>query len=140
MPDVQAFVDVEGAVKAWARANSSISALVSARVFLGVNKNAASPQLVVSRVAGGADPSEAPIDRPRVQFDSWAATRAAAANLAYTVMQELREIEAHDTFGSTAVVFGAQVVLGPRYLTDEADERAGWHRYVLDADLVLRKA
>ena len=66
------WVDVESAVRAWAREALPV---LDGRVFFGASNDAAMPQLVLSRIAG-------PDDRCLVQFDAWAETKAAAAALA----------------------------------------------------------
>lgn len=69
-----AFPDTEGAVRAWLRSAPDVSALVGQRVFFGVPKGATEatfPLVVVQRVGGGDDPSEAPVDIALVQLDCW---------------------------------------------------------------------
>lgn len=66
------WVDVEGAVRAWAR--QSLPAL-EGRVFFGFANDAPLPQVVLTRIAGSDD-------RCLLQFDCWAETKAASAQLA----------------------------------------------------------
>lgn len=134
------FVDAEAAAKAWARADSAIAAVAGQRVFLGVNNNAPFPQLVVERSGGGPQPSEAPLDDARIQFSCWAASRRAAAELAYTVMSQAESMTGSTPMGDEAVGKGARTVLGPLYVTSDADEKAGRYRYVVDIEFTLNAA
>lgn len=134
------FVDAEAAAKAWARADAAIVALVAARVFLGVNNEAPFPQLVVERSGGGPQASEAPLDDARIQFSCWATSRRSAATLAYTVMSSAESMTGSTPMGAEAVGKGARTVLGPLYLTSDADEKAGRYRYVVDIEFTLNAA
>lgn len=142
MSPTKTFVDAEAAAKAWAKADTAIKALIggsSARVFVdGVNNDAAFPQLVVNRAGGAPDSGEAPLDVARISFSCWAARRGAAGQLAYTVMSSAESMAGPTAMGSGAVGLGAVCVLGPLYLTDQADEQAGRRRYVVDIDFVIR--
>jgi hypothetical protein len=66
------WVDVEDAVRAWARAALPD---LEGRAFFGFSNDAALPQVVLTRVAG-------PDDRALIQLDVWAETKAAAATTA----------------------------------------------------------
>lgn len=135
-----AFVDAETAAKAWARADPAIAAVVGARVFLGVNHAAPFPQLVAERAGGGPQASQAPLDDARIQFSCWATSRRAAAALAYTVMGSAASMTTSTPMGAEAVGKGARTVLGPLYLTSQADEKAGRYRYVVDVEFTLNAA
>lgn len=133
------FVDAEAAVKAWARANAAIAAVVGQRVFLGVNNDGDFPQLVVERVGGGPHNSEAPVDDALVQCSCWATNRRAAADLAYTVMSAAHSITGATTAGG-AVIKGARAAFPPRYETTDADEKAHRYRYLVDITFTLNAA
>jgi hypothetical protein len=137
---VKTFVDVEAAAKAWARADSDIAALVSTRVFLGVNNQAPFPQLIVQRVGGTAQDGNAPLDDATVSFSCWAASRAAAGALAYVVMSAAESMTGPTPMGSAAVGHGARTVLAPLYVTSDEDEKAGRYRYVVDVAFTIRAA
>src|SRR6185295_8698748 len=70
--EAKVWVDVEDAVREWARDNVLTAAR---RVFFAVNNDINEPQIVVQRIAG-------PDDACIVQFDVWARTKVAAAALA----------------------------------------------------------
>lgn len=140
MSPTKTYVDAEGAAKAWARANSAISAIVGTRVFLGYNNVGAAAQLVVERAGGTVDDGEAPLDVARISFSCWAASRGAAGTLAYVVMSQAESMTGATAMGAAAVGHGARTALGPLYLTDQADEQAGRYRYVVDVDFVIRAA
>lgn len=135
---VETYVDAEGAAKAWAKANTPIAAVVGARVFLAPNNAASFPQLVVSRVGGAPDTSEAVIDAPVITFGCWAASRRAASDLAYVVATQAQAFRSPTAMGTGTEGMGARVLLGPLFVTDEADELAGRFRYVLDIEFVIR--
>lgn len=66
--------DVEGLLRTHLRADTGVAAIVGARVFFGVPKGATEatfPLVVVQRVGGGADHSEAPLDVALMQVDCW---------------------------------------------------------------------
>lgn len=139
----QTFVDAEGAVRTWARANADISALVDARVFFGVPEGVSPgdanwPMLVVRRVGGAPQPDIAPVDRALIQFDCWGATRrskAQAAALATAVVTAARELTNGTEMGSGVVGQGADVELGPVWSPDPETDQA---RYVVDVAFYLR--
>ena len=107
--------DVEGAVRDHLRADADVAALVGTRVFFGVpldsngQVTAQLPLVTISRVGGGDDASEAPIDQALLQIDCWAASRNKAQAHAVTsaVRKSLTEIRTAEV-GST-VLFGAVV-------------------------------
>lgn len=142
MSPTKTYVDAEAAAKAWARATALISGVVSNRVFLGINDQGSGsfPQLVVGRAGGTTDPGEAPLDRARISFSCWATNRGAAGDLAYKVLSAAESMTGPTAMGSAAVGLGARCVLGPLYLTDQADEQASRFRYVVDIDFVIRAA
>lgn len=141
MTPTKVYVDAEAAAKAWAKADADINTASGGRVFLGFNNDAPLPQLVVGRVGGSVDPSEAPLDAPVISFSCWAANRMAAAALAYTVLSAAESMTASPTpMGSGAVGYGARCVLPPLYQTSEADELAHKYRYVVDVAFVIRAA
>lgn len=70
----ESWPDVEGALRAYLRADAGVAAIVGARVFFGVPRGATEatfPLITVQRVGGGADTSEAPLDIALVQIDCW---------------------------------------------------------------------
>lgn len=107
--------DVEGAVRDHLRADAGVTALVGQRVFFGVPRKATDatwPLVVVQRVGGGQDASDAPVDVALVQIDCWGqigadgnGRKAGATALVNAVRSSL---EAMGT-DSTAVLKGASV-------------------------------
>lgn len=66
--------DVEGLLRTYLRADAGVAAIVGQRVFFGVPRGATEatyPLVVVQRVGGGQDASEAPLDVALVQVDCW---------------------------------------------------------------------
>ena len=111
------WVDVESAVRAWAR--EALSAL-DGRVFFGASNDAGMPQVVLSRITG-------PDDRCLIQFDAWAETKAAAAALAAemaTAADALGRYAHEDT-----VLLGARV----ESVRWQPDAESDTPRYVVEA-------
>jgi len=65
------FPDVEGGVRTYLRGYADLVALVGARVFFGIPNEPTWPLVVVSRVGGGDDSSDAPFDEALVRLDCW---------------------------------------------------------------------
>lgn len=116
-----AWVDVEGAVREWARL---VLALVDGRVFFGAAK-AALPQVVLQRL-GGVD------GEAFIQFDVWGSDKAQAAAAAAEVAEAVDALDRYDSDDGTTTLLGARVD-NIRWLPDPDDDRA---RYVVDATFV----
>lgn len=127
--------DIEGSLRTWLRAQTAISSLVSNRVFFGIpTPSVAYPLITLSRVAGGDDPGEAPVDEAVIQFHVWGlpqkqngkATALAVVNALRSVLRSIR--------GDTVLVSGVRcygvvvdlVLFQPDPVTDRA-------RYVVTA-------
>lgn len=74
--------DVEGGVRAYLRADADVQAALggSQRVFFGIPKSPTWPLVVVSRVGGGDDLSDAPVDVALIQIDCWGEIDAASGH------------------------------------------------------------
>lgn len=114
--EARTWVDVEGAVRAWARA-----ALpgVAGRVFFGVNNAIADSQVVLYRVAG-------PDDDCLIQFDIWAATKAVAAGLAAALATAADGLSRYIADG---VLLHGAVVESVRWQPDEESDAP---RYIVE--------
>ncbi|MBM4414902.1 MAG: hypothetical protein FJ035_01225 [Chloroflexi bacterium] len=118
------WVDVEDAIRAWGR-----EALpdLEGRVFFGFSNDAALPQVVLTRIAG-------PDDRCLIQFDLWAATKAAAAAVAAelcTAVDALGRFTHEQT-----VLHGARV----EQVRWQPDEESDTPRYVVEATFAASAA
>lgn len=111
------WVDVEDAVRAWAR--GALPA-IDGRVFFGASNDAAMPQVVLSRIGG-------PDGRCLIQFDVWAKTKAAAAQVAASLATAIDALGRY-THDQT-LLLGARVE-GVRWLPDEESDTP---RYVVEA-------
>jgi hypothetical protein len=144
--------DVEGAVRTYLRAHTDVVAQVGARVFFGIPDEPTWPLIVVSRVGGFEDPSDAPIDQAMVQLDCWGAfhldgstevlTRPNKAS-ATAVLRAVRQ--AHSDLihvPATVTVAGATVRIdggawqSDPYIPDPSDGRP---RYVVTAQFTVRQ-
>lgn len=110
------WVDVESAVREWARDNV---ASVSRRVFFGANNKAAMPQIVLFRVAG-------PDDRCLIQFDVWAAGKAQAAAIAAELCTAADSLS---HFVESGVMLKGALVESSRWQPDEESDHP---RYVVE--------
>jgi len=79
------YPDVMAGVRAWARADADLAALVAGRVFFRIPDRPVYPLIRLYRAGGGPMPGEAPLVTARVAFDCWAADYATASRLARTV-------------------------------------------------------
>ncbi|MFA7297317.1 MAG: hypothetical protein WC211_09080 [Dehalococcoidia bacterium] len=111
------WVDVEGAIRAWAR---WVLPALEERAFFGFSNDAPLPQVVLTRISG-------PDDRCLVQFDCWAETKAEAAMLAADLATAIDAI-AHYVDDET-VLHGARIE-GIRW---QPDQESDTPRYVVEA-------
>lgn len=131
------WADVEGAVRDHLRADAGVAALVGARVFFGIPKTAPAgswPLVVVQRVGGGQDGSDAPVDVALVQVDCWGTldgsgngVKSVATALVNTVRAAL------ETVGTDqAAVLRGAVVQSVLWLPDPDNDRP---RYAVTAEV-----
>lgn len=130
--------DPEGGLRDYLRANAGVVALVVQRVFFGIPDNPVWPLITVSRVGGGDDLSEAPIDVALLQVDCWADGRnkAQAHAVASAVRDALAAIRGAVAVNGTTVLYGA-VVESVLFAPDPADARP---RYAITAQVTARAA
>ena len=110
------WVDVESAVRAWAR---DVVSLAARRVFFGANNNVDGSQIVLQRIGG-------PDDQCLIQFDCWAADKSTAAALAAELATEADALTRF-TFGD--VMLHTALVESSRWLPDPESDMP---RYVVD--------
>lgn len=128
------FADVEGGVRAWARANSSITAAVSTRTFFGFPDGGQLPLLTLARVGGAPEPGEAPLDTARISFHCWGRTKQEAAAVAAALKSAAQSLRAGIPMGADLIAYGASVVLD-LWQPDPANDRP---RYVVDVVFTVR--
>lgn len=104
------WVDVEGAVRAWAR---DVVASAERRVFFGANDKAGYPQIVLSRIGG-------PDDNCLIQFDVWGATKDVTAATAAELAEACDGLSRYDT--GSALLHGAGKA-DIRWLPDPESDR-----------------
>lgn len=65
------WADIEGALRAYLRSDSDIQAVVGNRVFFGAPRDSrnAFPLISITRIGGGEQSSEMPLDMAFIQFD-----------------------------------------------------------------------
>lgn len=109
------WVDVESAVRAWARE------AVTDRTFFGAAKGN-EPQIVLRRIGG-------PDSDCLIQFDCWASSKAAAATLAADLATAADALVRYEHDG---VMLHTAVVESSRWLPDGEDHP----RYIVDVTFV----
>jgi hypothetical protein len=114
--EARTWVDVEGAVRAWAR--EALPGL-EGRVFLGFNTAANANQIVLFRIGG-------PDDRCLIQFDVWAATKAVAAS---TAAELATAADAIGRYTHQGVLLHGATVESVRW---QPDEQSDTPRFVVD--------
>ena len=101
----ETYPDVESAMRTFLRANAGVSALVGNRVFYDIPPETSYPLIVVSRVGGGDDESEAVVDEAVMRFSVWGNLNARAATNA--VVAALRSA-LHGIRGATLIASGVR--------------------------------
>lgn len=120
--EARTHVDVEGAVRAWAR--ETIASL-EGRVFFGVNNELAKTkaiQVVLAKVAGNDMDA-------LIQFDCWAASKADAAATAAELSSAVETLGRYAGFDGV-LLLGARLDSDGRWLPDEETNTP---RYVVEA-------
>ena len=125
------WVDVEGALRAWAR---EVLPQIAGRVFFAYSTKAARDQITITRIAG-------PDDRALIQFDVWGPDKASAAALASALATEADAIGRYtftpDAEGEPSVLIHGAVVESVRW---QPDEESGDARYVVEATYTVTAA
>lgn len=131
-----AVVDVEGGVRDWLRTRTDVQTAAGGQhVYFGIPDRTPDRCCIVSRVGGGEDTSEAPIDQALIQLDCRAETKALALTLAATCANELRGIRTATVLKTGVVALGA-VIESVIWLPDPSDSP----RYVVTAAVTARAA
>jgi hypothetical protein len=112
------FPDVEGALRAYLRADAGVSALVGQRVFFDVprsTRESSYPLITVARVGGGTDASDVPIDLALISIDVWGTLdasgngdKAGATAVVNAVRSALEAMNGRTTLSAGVDAFGAQ--------------------------------
>lgn len=114
MPDT--LPDVEGALRTWLRGRSAIAAIVGQRVFFGIPREVRDdswPLITITRVGGGLDLGDAPVDNALVQIDVWGSLdtsgngmKADATTLVNTLRSELAAVRGRTALDGSVDAFG----------------------------------
>lgn len=134
MGNVLAYVDAEGAVKAWVRA--TVSAFGS-RVFLGLPEGgAAYPCATVNRIGGAPQPGDTPIDDAAISLSVWGSSRGMAESATRDLIGAIASINGGTTMTTGVICGGARVNL-VLWQPDPDDDTP---RYIVDGTFSLRPA
>lgn len=128
-------VDVEAGVRDYLRASTAVQAIQANRCWFGIPDRVEYPMTVVSRVGGGADLSEVPIDQALLQLDCRADTKADAFELTSAVCAELEAIRTATPLNDQVVAYGVGIE-SVIWLPDPSDKP----RYVVTAAVTARAA
>jgi hypothetical protein len=115
--------DVEGALRAYLRAESTVSALFGSRVFFGVDNPSAYPVCTITRIGGGLDGgvAEGLMDVALIQVDVWGDVRRKqdAFDGMAVVLGALQRIQRYTDYAGV-ILHGANVQSWA-FLSDEAE-------------------
>ena len=141
--------DVEGGIRDYLRAHPDVSALIGTRAFFGIPDSPTWPLVVVRRVGGSEDSSEAAIDVAVIQIDCWGrlfndtdpsksahGDKAQADRLRRAVRKALWQIRGATAANTSTVLYGAVVESDP-FLPDRDNDRP---RYALTVRVTARAA
>lgn len=108
---IETMPDVEGGVRDALRDDDAVAALVGTRVYFGVPSSPTWPLIVVQRVGGGDDPSEAPIDLSLVQIDCYGATanKSQAWAVAAAVRAWARTVRRATALNTEVTAYGVNI-------------------------------
>lgn len=131
--------DVEGATRTWLRNHAAVTAVVGARVFFGIpKKDPTFPLVTVQRVGGGADPSDAPVDRALIQVDCWGGIDAsgngkkAEATAVVNAVRTALEAVGTDLTAISGVTLHGATVESVLWLPEQGNDRP---RYTVTAEV-----
>jgi hypothetical protein len=134
--NTKTLVDAEGAVRAWARANTAIAAAFTGGIYFGPPEGSVTFPLVrLQRVGGGPVSGDTPLDDAAISFLVWGSNKAQAAAAVMVLASEVESFLCGTAMGSGAVGLGARVTLGPVWSSDPDTDRP---RYVLDCSFSIR--
>lgn len=110
-------IDIESALVAWLRADTTITTLAAGNVFTVLPRQPTFPAVRLTRV-GGAPPHDRPLthDQALVQLDAWGGTKAQAQQLVEACRTRVSDAYSHD--------LGAGIVVG----------RVSWSNLSYDPD------
>lgn len=118
------WVDIEGAVRAWAR---QMVHAVDGRVFLSFDGTKKMPQIALFRISG-------PDDACVIQFDVWSQNRAQAVEVAVELETA---VDAISHYSGGGVLLKDAVIEDVRW---QPDERSGTPRYIVQATFCAMSA
>lgn len=107
----ETYPNVEEALRTFLRANAGLTALVGNRVFYDIPSDTAYPLIVISRIGGGDDESEACIDQAVMRFAVWGNHNARSATNAVVaaLRSALRSIRGSTLIATGVRAYGATV-------------------------------
>lgn len=102
--------DIEAGLRTWLKLQPAIIAAVGSKVFFGIPdpRNPSFPLIAISRVGGGPQLGEAPLDDAIIQFDCWGSNKGSACQVSLALIGVLDELESNQ-MGSDAFGYGVNV-------------------------------
>lgn len=115
--DPEEWPDVEFALRQWLRADTDLQAFVGQRVFFGVPRNSANafPLIMLTRIGGGQDSSEVPLDNALMQFDVYGrktnegGSRKEVTDIALQLRRSLQKIRGRTRLDDFVSAFDTRV-------------------------------
>lgn len=127
--------DIEVGLRDWLRGQATVTALVaSSAIVAGGTVTAADTQVVITRVGGGGDRGDTPLEEAMVQFQVIAPQRSAAVALKNVVRKLLWGIRTATALNAAVVAYRASVQADAWVPIPEGDRP----RYVLNVVVTAR--
>ena len=133
-----AWPSIERALVEWAKANTALTAEVAGRVATRLPENPTFPFIVVRRIGGPQDSSDAPIDLPYVQWSVYASKGDTGPDWMTAEDTKLVLIEQVFTEIGIETAHGfiyAMTLVGSRQVEEP---RTGWAHYAIDHLAMIR--
>lgn len=133
--------DPEGLVQTALKADTAVTALVGNRVFFGIpkrNVEGTFPLIVVGRVGGGQDASEAPLDVPMLQIDCWGSLDAKGNGLKRDCLTLVNTVRSSlEAMGTVTTIAGHQLGVNVESVLWLPDPDNGRPRYTVTAEVAV---
>jgi hypothetical protein len=127
------FIDAEDLVLAWVK-TTSVAPLVtvsgSVKIFLGMPQGSPLPCVVLSRVGGGPDDGDSPVDHARISFSVYSANRPQCKSITSALVSEIESIGYGAPYIGVSGRLQSGIVVLNMWLPDPVDDTP---RYIVDA-------
>jgi hypothetical protein len=129
-------IDIESALVAWLPTDPAASALADDRIYTAIPRQPVWPLVRLTRIGGAVDSQHAWIDRPNVQIEAWADTRAGAFDLCQALVDALIVRLPGTRIADLTTVTHTRMAGGVVWSPDPADDRP---RYLFDVEATCHR-